>query len=123
MRMVSMGKKKTTVAKASGEPLLSNGKILQTLEKDLKGLGLCVVHYTPQLMDERRGCQLYAAQLVICGQYIQLVRMLLLMEQIEAEMKVVSVDFEKEQPNKDASSTVKMTVHLLQMEYSKRENT
>lgn len=118
IQLLSLQNDKRRVVDSLCEPVLSNGKILQIFEDTLSALQLRVVNYAPKQISEEDGCRLYMGRLVLAGRYMELVKMLSVIEQAELAMKVVSADFENGGKKHDLPATVLMTVCLLQIEYN-----
>lgn len=102
---------------SSSEPLLSNGKLLHLFAHDLSDLEIEVVSYTPELIDSESQYKLYLGKLVLAGRYIELVRMVSIIEQSRIPIKIASLSFEYDRKKRKPDFSITMTMLLEQVEY------
>lgn len=99
------------------KPLLSNGKLLQLLADSLSSLEVDVTSYTPELMDSESECKLYLGKLMLSGRYIELVKMVSIIEQSRLPIKIISLSFDYDRRKRKPSSFISMALFLEQIEY------
>jgi hypothetical protein len=115
--LITLKKQDRTVTKIPSKPFLSNGKILQILEDSLSNLQIEVSNYTPELIDSEGECKLYLGKLVLAGRYIELVKMISIVEQVRLPVKMVSLNFSYDRKKRKPSSFISLVMLLEQMEY------
>lgn len=98
------------------KPILSNGKVLQLFADSLSNMEIEVTNYTPELIDSEDECKLYLGKLVCSGRYIELVRMVSILEQDQLSTKVVSLSFDYDRTKRKPSSSITMVLLLEQIE-------
>ena len=112
----SQGQEQQTQLSPS-EPLLSNGKILRLFADSLSNLEVDVTNYMPELMDSEGECKLYLGKLVLSGRYIELVKMISMIEQAHLPIKIASLSFDYDRRKRKPSSYITMSILLEQIEY------
>lgn len=105
------------VQQSSSRSLLSNGKILQLFADSMSGLEIDVINYTPELIDSESECKLYLGKLTLSGRYIELVKMISIIEQAHLPMKLVSLSFDYDREERKPSSFITMVMFVEQIEY------
>lgn len=115
--LIASKKQEQAVSKMPSKPLLSNGKILQILEDSLSNLQIEVSNYTPELIDSEGECNLYLGKLILAGRYIELVKMISIIEQAHLPIKMVSLNFSYNRKKRKPSSFISLVIYLEQVEY------
>lgn len=115
--LIASKEQKQSALSMSSKPLLSNGKILQVFEDSLSNLGIEVINYTPELIDSEGDFKLYTGKLALEGRYIELVKMINIIEQAQFPMKIASLNFSYDRHKRKPSSFISLVILLEQMEY------
>lgn len=114
MAQVSQPSTSTDVSK----PLLSNGNILKILADTLSVHKVDVVSYTPEIIDEENNYKLYCGKLVLSGGYIDLVKIISAIENMDLPIKIASMYFEYDRKKRDTSKKVSLQLVIEQIESS-----
>ncbi|WP_294592054.1 hypothetical protein [uncultured Bacteroides sp.] len=99
------------------KPILSNGKFLQIFADSLSGLEIEITDYTPELIDSEGESKLYLGKLVLSGRYVELVRMISIIEKSQLPIKIVSLGFDYDRKKRKPSSFITMNLLVEQIEY------
>ncbi len=105
------------VQRSSSRSLLSNGKILQLFADSMSKLEINMINYTPELIDSESDCKLYLGELTLSGKYIDLVKMISIIEQAHLPIKLVSLSFNYDRKERKPSSFITMVMFVEQIEY------
>lgn len=98
-------------------PLLSNGNLLQLFTDSLAANRVKVVSYTPEMIDSEGNYQLYCGKLLLAGGYIDLVKVISILESATLPLKIVSASFEHDDKKRDASPDVSLHLLIEQIEH------
>jgi hypothetical protein len=98
------------------QPLLSNGKLLQLLADSLTRKNVRTMGYAPEPVRSEEGSNLFLGKWTLAGGYIDLVRSLHALEQMELPVKVAAVSFDYDRKRRDAPKEVTCRLLLVQME-------
>lgn len=97
------------------ENLVSNGRLVELLGKACEENSVSVKQYEPRLLDREGEYKLYTANLVLSGDYIDLVKTLQYCEDNIRSIKISTLQFEYDE-KKMNDKKVEMTVMLRQLE-------
>lgn len=101
---------------SQSKPILSNGKFLQLFADSLSSLEIEITDYTPELIDSEGESKLYLGKLVLSGRYIELVRMISIIEKSQLPIKIVSLNFDYDRKKRKPSSFITMNLLVEQIE-------
>lgn len=88
------GKPIATPAPLHNENLISNGRLVELISQVCEGNSVSVKQYEPQLLDREGDYKLYAANLILSGNYVDLVKTLQYWEDNIPSIKISSLKFE-----------------------------
>lgn len=103
------------VPASSNENLISNGKVVELISPVCNKNGVLVKQYEPRLLDRESDYKLYAANLILSGNYIDLVKTLQYWENNIPSIKISSIQFEYDE-RKMKDKKLEMTVMARQIE-------
>nr|WP_320059413.1 hypothetical protein [uncultured Bacteroides sp.] len=104
------------VMPTTSESLLSNGRILQLLADSFAVEGIQIVSYTPEIIDSENDYKLYCGTLMLCGRFINIVKLTSLIEKEKLPLKISSINFEYNSNQKYAVNSITATMLLQAIE-------
>lgn len=97
-------------------PLLSNGKLLEMITRDLKEANIEIVSYQPSLINEENEYKLYAGTMVLRGDFISLVKTIDSIEKKPLPVKLSSAVFSYNPPKGKEARAIELTLIFQQIE-------
>lgn len=94
-----------------GNAVLSNGRILQLLGDSLNVYHVEMVNYNPRIVDSEKCYSLCNGELYLSGGYINLVKILRVIESLKLPIKIRLSEFSYDKSSREGSRRV--TLHLL----------
>lgn len=107
--------------KAREEALVSNGLLLERLEKIITGNACRVVHYTPYLTCREQGADVYTGELLLTGRFVNLLRVLNYAEKNFPLCRFRSVVYSVETDRQSRKKQLYLTLWIQQVEWRERE--
>lgn len=115
--LIASKKQEQSASLISSKPLLSNGKILQVFENNLSDLEIEVANYIPELIDSEGEHKLYMSKIILTGQYINLVKMISIIEHANFPLKIISLNFSYDRNKRKPDYSISLAIILEQIEY------
>lgn len=109
------GKPIATPAPLHNENLISNGRLVELISHVCEENSVSVKQYEPQLLDREGDYKLYTANLILSGNYVDLVKTLQYWEDNIPSIKISSLKFEYDE-KKMKDKKVEMSLSFKQIE-------
>lgn len=97
-------------------PMISNGRLLEIVASDLVEKHIEVVQYNPTLIDESENCKLYSGVLILQGNFINLVKIIDVIEKKKLPIKLSSASFSHHSSKEKPMAKIELTLIFQQVE-------
>ncbi|MDI9604180.1 MAG: hypothetical protein QM305_02445 [Bacteroidota bacterium] len=97
------------------ESIISDGRIVVTVDQACKENNVSIKQYEPRLLDSEGDYKLYSANLLLSGNYVDLIRTLKYMEDNMKTMKISTLTFNYDE-KKMKDKKVEMSLSFMQVE-------